>query len=209
MAQVRTISDLREEAAAYLNTFSDPAKGYAWRTYDQAGVHDGPLTAADVLMAVLLSLPLRWADVTPLFADGDMPHARLRRALDAALVEARSLPALEDCSDEQLAMPALTDAIRATVEVPNWTGTTVSKVLHRLAPTVPITDSYTRAFYRVTRQQGPIYRQRLRDDLRSNRSWLAELAEHHPVRGQPAPLCRIADIVIWMSTKTSRGRVTT
>jgi hypothetical protein len=45
-------------------------------------------------MANLLSLKLGWRDVTPLFAAGNTPPVRLRQALDAALTEARGLPAL-------------------------------------------------------------------------------------------------------------------
>src|SRR5215468_4084241 len=93
----RSIAELRLAAVAYLDEFTDPRGSYAYMTYDQSAVHMGPITAADVLMANLLGLKLGWRDVIPLFAADDTPPARLRQALDAALTEARSLPALEDC----------------------------------------------------------------------------------------------------------------
>jgi hypothetical protein len=91
----------------YLGNFTDPSQHYAFTTYDQAPVHGGPLTVADVLLANLLSLRLGWHDVIPLFAAASTPATELRRALDAALGEARSLPPLEDCDDTQVTMPML------------------------------------------------------------------------------------------------------
>jgi hypothetical protein len=73
-----SLSELRSRAAEYLDEFTDPSEHYAFVTYDQAAVHDGPLTAADVLMANLLSLRLGWRDVIPLFADEDAPETALR-----------------------------------------------------------------------------------------------------------------------------------
>ena len=62
-------------AAEYLDEFTDPSEHYAFATYDQAAVHDGPLTAAGFLMANLLSLQLGWRDVIPLSAGGNITLA--------------------------------------------------------------------------------------------------------------------------------------
>lgn len=103
----RSIAELRDAAVAYLDEFTDRSGLFAFLTYDQANVHAGPITAADVLMANLLGLKLGWRDVIPLFADDDLPPAQLRQALDAALDEARALPDLEACNEAQAEMPAL------------------------------------------------------------------------------------------------------
>lgn len=95
MSQSRSLDELRADSGRHLARFTDPTGHYAFRTYDQSPVHDGPLTAADVLMANLLSLRLAWREVTPLFADGDTTHTRLRACLDEALAECRTLPPLQ------------------------------------------------------------------------------------------------------------------
>jgi hypothetical protein len=66
----RSISEFRSDPRLrdFLNTYTHPDGEYAFATYDQSAIHDGPLTAADILMANLLSLRLTWQDVTPLFA---------------------------------------------------------------------------------------------------------------------------------------------
>ena len=199
----RSLSELRSCAAEYLDEFTDPSEHYAFATYDQAAVHDGPLTAADVLMANLLSLQLGWRDVIPLFAGGDTPETALRRALDDALEEARSLPALEDCNDVQVNMPALASAnemARVAFEgrkPKRWTAVTVSKVLHRLVRNVPLIDSRVKMFYRLTWASD--IRRQLRNDIRRNRIWLEDIASHYMIHGDPMPLTRVADILIWMS----------
>jgi hypothetical protein len=93
-------------------------------------------------------------------------------------------------------MPALRRANEAAEEVESWTAVTVSKVLHRLVPVVPLMDSRVKAFFK-TDWAGDV-RLRLRDELRANEAWLAPLAARHPVRGQPMALTRLADILIWM-----------
>jgi len=65
----RSIAELRHTAVACLGEFTDRSGSFAFATNDQAGLHAGPITAADVLMANLLGLNLRWRDVIPLFAD--------------------------------------------------------------------------------------------------------------------------------------------
>ncbi|MGK5170486.1 DUF6308 family protein [Geodermatophilus sp. CPCC 205761] len=189
--------------------YTCPTAHYAFRTYDQSDVRGGPVTPADVLMVNLLSLRFDWRDVTPLFVVGETPHVQLRQALDEALTEARALPALEDCTEEQAAMPALREANSLALAVPRsprrdrrtWGPVAVSKVLHRLAPTVPLIDSYVCAFF-ATRSPRDI-RLRMRAELIANQRWLTELAERHPVRGEPMPLTRVADIAIWMDAQPS------
>jgi hypothetical protein len=200
-----SLSELRSSAAGYLDEFTDPSKHYAFATYDQAPVHDGPLTAADVLMANLLSLRLGWRDVIPLFADEDTPETALRRALNAALEEARSLPALEDCDDAQVKMPSLASAnelaeLAFKERKPKpWTAVTVSKVLHRLVRNVPLIDSRVKTFYHLTWASD--IRRELSNDLRRNRIWLKDMASHYPIHGDPMPLTRVADVLIWMSQR--------
>src|ERR1700735_4997740 len=116
----RSLSELRSCAADYMDKFADPSQFYAFATYDQAAVHEGPLTAADILMANLLSLRLGWRDVIPLFADGNTPETTLRHALDVALNEARALPVLEECDDFQIKMPALAAANELTELAFKW-----------------------------------------------------------------------------------------
>jgi hypothetical protein len=198
----RSLSELRPGAEEHLEKFTDTTELYAFATYDRAEVHDGPLTAADVLMANLLSLRLGWRDVIPLFVEADTPETALRRALDAALDEARALPPLEDCDDIQVKMPALASANEATElafegrEPRIWTAVTVSKVLHRLARNVPLIDSRVRRFYHLTWASD--IRKELRDDIRLNRAWLEPLAARYPIHRKPMPLTRVADILIWM-----------
>jgi hypothetical protein len=186
-------------ARRYLDRYTDPSRHYAFKTYDQAAVHVGPLSAADVLMANLLSLRLGWQDVTPLFANGsEQRFVALQVALDDALAEARQLPALEDCTVEEVAMPALRRANDTAKAVGpyrsgtprSWTIVTVSKVLHRLSPNVPIIDSHVKRFY-GTNWAGQI-RSRMREDLIRNREWMIPIAQDYPVRGRPLPLtlCR-------------------
>ena len=196
MRQAHSLEELRADSERHLTQFTDPVAHYAFRTYDQSSVHSGPLTVADVLMANLLSLKLSWREVTPLFADGDTPHTQLRARLDEALTECRTLPPLEECTDDQVEMRALRTANEATDSVDNWTAVTVSKVLHRLVPVVPLIDSRVKAFF-GTKSAGEV-RRRMRDDLRANAAWLAPLAARYPVRGQPLALTRVADILIWM-----------
>lgn len=202
----RSVADLRSVAERYLAAYTDPAGLCAFVTYDLADVHDGPLTASDVLMANLLGLQLGWRDVVPLFAGNDSAPCRLRRALDAALAEARSLPPLEDCDDSQVEMPALRTANELAYETlfpgrskRRWTAVTVSKVLHRLSRNVPLVDSTVKRFYGS--QWAGTLRKAIRDDLDQNRGWLAELAARHDIRGHPMPLTRTADILIWMDAK--------
>ncbi|GAA0739591.1 hypothetical protein GCM10010199_63710 [Dactylosporangium roseum] len=200
-------------ASAYLNAYTDPAGCFAFTTYDQAAIHDGPITAADILMANLLSLRLGWSDVTPLFSAAESRFSVLRQALDDALDEVRHLPGLEDCDDVQIAMPALDNANQTARAMQpynpkrhrTWTEVTVSKVLHRLAPVVPIIDSSVKAFY-ATAVPGRV-RQRMRDDLCANRDWMIELAKSHPVREHPMPLTRVADILIWMDSRASPAAI--
>jgi len=204
---VRSLGEFEDDPRVerYLGRYTDPAGCYAFVTYDQAPIHGGPVTAGDVLMANLLSLRLGWEDVIPLFALGEeRPYAGLRRALDEALDAARRLPALECCTAEEARMPSLRSANEIayaiephSAESPrSWTAVTVSKVLHRLSRNIPIIDSRVRSFY-GSRWAG-IIRARLHEDLVRNRGWMTPIAERYAVRGDPLPLTRMADILIWM-----------
>jgi hypothetical protein len=202
----RSLAELRPVADRHLDAYTDPAGPYAFVAYDLAAVHDGPLTASDVLLANLLGLRLGWRDVVPLFAENDSAPGRLRLALDAALASARGLPPLEDCDDMQVAMPALraVNELAYLTSFPGrskrpWTAVTVSKVLHRLSRNVPLVDSTVKRFYGS--QWAGTLRRALRDDLDQNRGWLGEFAAQHVVRGEPMPLTRAADILIWMDAK--------
>jgi len=202
----RSLAELRPVAGRYLDCYTDPASLCTFVTYDLADVHDSPLTASDVLLANLLGLRLGWRDVVPLFADNDSAPSRLRLALDAALAEARSLPPLEDCDDVQVEMPALQAANELAYRTlfpgrrkRSWTAVTVSKVLHRLSRNVPLVDSTVKKFYGS--QWAGTLRKAIRDDLDQNRGWLAGLAARHLVGGNPMPLTRAADILIWMDAK--------
>jgi hypothetical protein len=206
------LAELEGASTSLLDQYTDSAGWYAFTTYDQSLIHDGPLRPADVLMANLLSLRLDWRDVTPLFTTTETQHTALLRALNEALVEARALPPLEDLDDAAIQMPALRAANETAYSVPyspmrkrrTWTSVTVSKVLHRLAPTVPIFDSHVREFYAAN--YAGEFRWRLRNDLNDNREWLMPLARTHRVRGHPAPLDRIADIIIWMDRITKKRK---
>ncbi|WP_420847602.1 DUF6308 family protein [Natronosporangium hydrolyticum] len=199
----RSVSEFRESARTYIDQYTDPARRYAFATYDLAPTHHGPLQPSDIFMANLLSLRLGWDAVTPLFVEGADPYTDFRVRLDTALEEARQLPALEDCSDSQLDMPALgranaaAKALRPVVGRKRiWTPVTVSKVLHRLARNVPLIDSRVRSFYRTQSPEG--VRRRMSSDLRLNQGWLSEVAEKYPIRSAPMPLSRVADILIWI-----------
>jgi hypothetical protein len=211
----RSIDEFKDgpRARHYLDCYTDPSRHYAFATYDQAPIHEGPLTAADVLMANLLSLRLRWHDVTPLFASGGTQRfTPLRTSLDDALAEARQLPPLEDCTEKQATMPALRRA-NETAEIVGpyqpdkpraWTIVAVSKVLHRLSPNIPIVDSSVLRFYGTT-LAGRV-RSRMCEDLDRNRDWMEPIAKEYPVRGQPLPLTRMADILVWMDARSKAGR---
>jgi hypothetical protein len=203
----RSLAGLRQNGVRFLDSFTDPANHYAFATYDQSAVHQGPVTASDVLMANLLSLRLTARDVIPLFSEEDTAATRLRAAINTALDEARKLPALERCDDEEVKMPALKRANEMAREAfpnrkPNpWTSVTVSKVLHRLTRNVPLMDSRVMHFYAV--KWGEDLRRELRDDIIQNHSWLANLAPSYPIHHEPMPLTRLADILIWMEGQLS------
>ena len=91
-------------------------------------------------------------------------------------------------------MPALRRANELARET-MFPGTT-RRTWTRLARNVPLVDSRVRRFY-ATRYAGDV-RKRMRVDLVRNRGWLEELTPAYPVRGEPMPLTRAADILIWM-----------
>jgi hypothetical protein len=154
--QARSLQELRPNAKDLLREFTNPAGAYAFTTYDNTPVHDGPLTPGDIFMANLLSLKLGWQKVIPLFADGSQGGGtvwtKLRLDLDAALTEARQLCSEHDRFVEaDVAMPKLDElnnyiSDRSFTKPTGrrqrtWTEVTVSKVLHRLSPNIPLIDS--------------------------------------------------------------------
>ncbi|SKB54597.1 hypothetical protein SAMN05660473_01281 [Arthrobacter sp. 49Tsu3.1M3] len=194
---------MKPTARAKLETYTDPANHYSFRTYDRQSEVDAPLTAADVLSANLLSLKLGWRDAIPMFADGDGPEQRLRVALDAALEELRDAKAFESYESVEAleqAVVSLSAANAATEGVNNWTPVTVSKVLHRRRPQiVPLNDSIVRKFYDVTMEQSATLRASLWHDVRDNEDWLGPLASTTTTSdGRQLSLLRLADILIWM-----------
>lgn len=95
-ARMVGLRDRHDDADERLERYTDPAGHFAFATYDCLYGPDQALTPADVLMANLLSLRLGWQEVIPLFAEGDGPPQRLRRALDRALVDLADKPNFED-----------------------------------------------------------------------------------------------------------------
>ena len=201
---VQTFRDFEPHAKRYLDRYTDPALPYAYSTYDQQPTQNGPVSAADVLMVNLLSLSFTWHEVLPLFTTRDDQYTRLRRMLDTALEQARTLPELSECTEDQAKMPALraVNEFALKIRPPDgrrnlWGLVAVSKVLHRLSPNIPLVDSRVLAYY-ATRNAGDV-REQMRSDLVANQDWMARLAPNYPVRGGPMPLTRMADILIWMS----------
>ena len=189
-----------------MKAYTAPKAHFAFATYDvQNDIHD-PLAPADVLMANLLSLKLGWQEVVPLFAEGDGAAQELRQKLDVALSElAETKPFEEFDSIEELerSVASLAAANAATTDVPQWTPTTVSKVLHRRRPQiVPLNDSYVRRFYGLKNTESRLLREALWKDLRENRGWMSELASTvRTTDGRNVTLLRLADILIWMDMR--------
>lgn len=203
LAVARKLSELQITAKEVLKAYTAPKAHFAFTTYDVQTDIRSPLAPADVLMANLLSLRLGWQEVVPLFAEGDGPAQKLRQKLDAALSELADTKPFEDFeSIEELesSVASLAAANSATTDVPQWTPTTVSKVLHRRRPQiVPLNDSYVRRFYGVKVTESQILREALWKDLRENRGWMSELASTvRTTDGRTVTLLRLADILIWM-----------
>lgn len=195
------LASLRQDANDKLDRYTSTTGGYAFNTYDVQGPVDAALTAADVLMANLLSLQLSARDVIPLFTEDNEPAQHLRVMLDRALVDLRDVPPFEsheDLSTLELSLESLAAANTAARPVKWWTSVTVSKVLHRRRPhIVPLIDSRIRAFY-GTKSPEPL-RAALWEDIRENSSWLAPLAATKTTPdGRPLSILRLADILIWM-----------
>ncbi|WGZ80124.1 MULTISPECIES: DUF6308 family protein [unclassified Arthrobacter] len=202
----RKLSELRTTAAEVVKAYTAPAAHFAFATYDVQTDIRSPLAPSDVLMANLLSLKLGWQEVVPLFSEGDGAAQELRQKLDVALSELAETKPFEDFdSIEELerSVASLAVANAATTDVPQWTPTTVSKVLHRRRPQiVPLNDSYVRRFYVVKNTESRLLREALWKDLRENRGWMSELASTvRTTDGRRLTLLRLADILIWMDTR--------
>lgn len=198
----RSLAALEATAAEKVGHYTDPARHFAFWTYDVQGDMDVPLSAGDVLAANLLSLRLTWKEVIPLFAEGSGSEQRLRLALDAALrdlKEAKPLESYESLDALEAAVGSLAAANDATTDVKNWTPVTVSKVLHRRRPSiVPINDSRVRKFYGVKKTESVQLRAALWKDIRENQDWLQPLADNTKTPdGRQLSLLRLADILIW------------
>lgn len=202
----RKLSELRVSAEETVLAYVSPGAHFAFTTYDVLGDALGPLSPADVLMANLLSLKLGWQEVVPLFAEGEGPAQELRKKLDTALSDLAETKPFEDFDSlEELeeSVASLSAANAASKNVPQWTPTTVSKVLHRRRPhIVPLNDSYVRGFYCVRDTESRLLRRALWNDLRENREWMSDLASNiRTTDGRTLTLLRLADILIWMEMR--------
>ena len=110
---------------------------------------------------------------------------------------------MDSIEELERSVASLSAANAATEDVPQWTPTTVSKVLHRRRPhIVPINDSYVRSFYCVKDTESRLLREALWKDLRQNRGWMSELASTVlTTDGRKLTLLRLADILIWMDMR--------
>ncbi|MGP3953869.1 DUF6308 family protein [Streptomyces sp. 7N604] len=208
----RSIADLRSCAAQHLLTYTDLSGERAFATYDRQG-DPYVLTPLDCLAPALLSVPIGYRQVVPLFRP-DGPGALVLQAMQAVLDSAagRSATFLEaDLRAGEGAWALVDQALIASGEagghgVPGFKAVSVTKILHRKRPhLVPIFD---RTVYRFYTGQAPPYGPYrdtprrlwplLQADLRANQEWLEELAS--PLRtpdGRPLSLLRAADIIIW------------
>lgn len=196
----RSLGSLKGSAQEKLERYTSQTLGYAFNTYDCLGEVNTPISPADVLMANLLSLKLSAPDVIPLFAEGNGPAQRLRKALDKALIDLRdadNLESYEHVSQLECAVESLAAANSAALDVRGWTAITVSKVLHRRRPhIVPLIDSRVYDFY-GTKYPAEV-RASLREDIRANSHWLTDLAGTTVTPdGRPLSPLRLADILIW------------
>ncbi|WP_157847760.1 DUF6308 family protein [Streptomyces violens] len=213
MPEVRSsIAALQACAAEHVRAYTDPRGRRAFTTYDRQGDPDR-LTPLDCLAPALLSVPMGYRQVVPLFWP-DGPGAVLLRAMQAVLEHpaARSADFLDTSLDPSCAPWALVDAALAAsgeaegVGVSGVKAVAVTKILHRKRPRlVPIFDSAVYRFYTgqapprgaygdIPRRLWPL----LQADLRANRDWLTELAAGtYTPDGRPLSLLRAADIVLW------------
>jgi hypothetical protein len=200
-------------AAAHLTRYTDPAGGRAFGTYDRQG-DPAVLAPLDCLAPALLSVPIGWRQVIPLFQPSG-PGAAVLRAMQAVLDDpecARASFADTDLNDEAGPWALVDAAIRSTGDsgqgnpVPGLKAVGVTKILHRKRPAlVPIFDRWVYQFYLGTPPPAGAYGNApralwplLQADLRASRAWLADLAA--PVRtpdGRHLSVLRAADIIIW------------
>ncbi|MEW1863063.1 DUF6308 family protein [Streptomyces sp. NPDC088194] len=194
-------------AERHLGHYIDIGGPRAFNTYDRQGNPDR-LEPVDCLAPALLSVPISYGQVVPLFQP-DGAGASLLEAMQAVLGDRRCVTAdfLDVRLDDREGPWHLVDrALALSGNVKGIKAVAVTKILHRKRPhLVPIFDSSVYRFYTgevppvgacrdTPRTLWPLYQ----SDLRAHRRWLTELASHTVTPdGRPLSLLRAADIVIW------------
>jgi hypothetical protein len=208
----RSIAELRGCAAEHLAHYTDPHGTRAFHVYDVDGRPD-ELTPVDCLAPALLSVPIGYRQVVPLFRP-DGPGADLRRRMQALL---EGTDGTEDFLDVELDPTCppwgLVDAaVVAAGGVKGLKAVAVTKILHRKRPAlVPIFDKAVYTFYMGTAPPNGAYQNTprrfwpvLRDDLRNNRPWVTALAATVTTAdGRPLGVLRAADMIVWEHEVTS------
>jgi hypothetical protein len=204
---VTSIAALHGCAERHLRNYVDPFGPRAFGVYDRQG-DPGRLEPVDCLAPALLSVPIGYKQVVPLFQPVG-PGADLLRAMQAVLDDESCVTAdfLDIPLDEQAGPWSLVDqALVASAEVAGVKAVSVTKILHRKRPhLVPIFDQCIYRFYTGQNPPAGAYKDTPRrlwplfqHDLRSHREWLTKLAS--PVMtpdGRPLSPLRAADVVIW------------
>jgi hypothetical protein len=208
-----SIRDLRHCAAGHVAHFTDPSGNRGFHTYDWLG-DPATLTPLDCLAPALLSVPIGYRQVVPLFRP-DGPGAKVREAMQAVLDDHGCAVAdfLDIDLNDSVGPWALVEAAilstgpnGTSAPVPDFKAVAVTKILHRKRPNlVPIFDSQ---IYRFYVGQAPPYGAydetpkklwpRLQADLQANRRWVARLAAgFRTPDDRPLSILRAADITIW------------
>lgn len=207
------LGSLRDCASRHLARYTDVNGDRAFRTYDSQG-DPSTLTPLDCLAPALLSVRIGWQQIIPLFRPSG-PAATVLKAMQAVLDDPRCTTAdfiHVDLSAANGPWSRVDTAICSSGDSPNGNplsglkAVAVTKILHRKRPNlVPIFDSQVFKFYfgsapppgaygDTPRRLWPV----LQADLRTNRTWLANLAA--PVRTadhRSLSVLRAADVVIW------------
>lgn len=194
-------------AERHLGHYTDIGGPRAFNVYDRQADPDR-LDPVDCLAPALLSVPISYRQVVPLFQP-DGAGATLLQAMQTILGDRRCRTAdfLDVSLDDPEGPWRLVDrALALSGEVKGIKAVAVTKILHRKRPRlVPIFDRSVYRFYTgetpppgayqdAPRKLWPLYQ----SDLRTHRRWLTELASHTVTpEGRPLSLLRAADIVIW------------
>lgn len=213
MIKMASVQDLRHCAARHVARFTDPNGDRGFHTYDRVG-DPGTLTPLDCLAPALLSVPIGYRQVVPLFRP-DGPGAKVRGAMQAVLDDRRCAVAdfldidLNDATGPWALVEAAilsTGPNGANAPVPSFKAVAVTKILHRKRPNlVPIFDSQIYRFYFGEAPPPGAYDKtpkklwpRLQADLRANRRFVARLAAGvRTPDGRPLSILGAADITIW------------